>query len=448
MSQEFITADYLAKFQAAYDQDPRNALAAKAVFYGGIDAAAEDPEVVKRHTFVFGQETPQGEATAQKSSGRCWYFASLNTLRQIVMEKLNVENFEFSETHLYFYDKLEKANTYLEHMIRLADRDITDREVEYLLPLTVYDGGYWEFFVPLCLKYGLIPQTEGPESFHSADSYMFTKQMSERLLRTAMAMRKAKKAGKSDADLRQMKEEALAEVYNIAVKSLGKPVEKFSYSYRDKDKEYHRLPEMTPVEFFEKYVGKEELEKRIVLVSDPTEVHPYGRRLLKDVVKSVYEAEPAGGLNVPMEVMTQAILKSIEDKVPVWFACDVGKYIDRKKGILDTELFAYDQVLTPIGDFSKADRFACGYSRATHAMNITGVELDAQGEPVNWKVENSWGKDLGDKGTFSMSHQWFLEYAFEAIIDKKYVPEGYLKGLEEEPIRLKPWDLFCSALFA
>lgn len=448
MSQEFITPASLAQFQAAYDQDPKNALAAKSVFYAGINAAAEDPEVVKRHRFIFGQETVQGEVTEQKSSGRCWYFAALNSLRQLVMDKLNVENFEFSQTHLYFYDKLEKANTYLENMIRLADRDLKDREVDFLLPLSVYDGGYWEYFVPLCLKYGLIPKSEGPESFHSADSYMFTKQMSERLMRTVMAIRRAKAEGKSLADLRAMKEEALAEVYNIAVKALGQPVEKFTFSYRDKDKVYHRLPEMTPVEFFEQYVGKEELNKRVVLVSDPTEVHPYGRRILKEVVKSVYEAEPAGGLNVPMEVMTQAILRSLEDKVPVWFACDAGKYIDRKKGIFDTELFDYDQVLTPIGDFSKADRFACGYSRATHAMNITGVELDDQGQPLYWKVENSWGKDLGDKGTFSMSHQWFLEYSYEAIVDKKYVPVEYLQGLEAEPIMLEPWDLFCSTLFA
>ena len=446
MSKESISPELIKSFQADFDRDPSNALAARAIFDQGIDAVAEDPAVVKRHTFVFEQETSQGKPTAQKSSGRCWYFAALNSLRQIVMDKLNVENFEFSQTHLYFFDKMEKANTYLENMIRLADRELDDRELEWVLPLGVYDGGYWEFFVPLCLKYGLVPKSEGPESFHSGDSYMFTKQMQERLYRSAMAMRRAKQAGKSDDDLRQIKNQTLSEIYNICVKALGQPVERFSFSYRDKDKNYQRLAEMTPLEFFEQYIGREELEKRIILVSDPREKYPYGRIIRKDIVRSVYEAPAAGGLNVPMDVISQAILASLKDGVPVWFACDAGKYIDRKKGIFDDQLFAYDQVLTPVTDFPKADRFACGYSRATHAMNITGVEFDASGQVAYWKVENSWGEEQGDKGTFSMSHSWFLEYSYEAIVDRKYVAEEYLKGLDEEPILIKPWDLFCSSM--
>lgn len=441
-----LSLKQLERYAKAYDKDPSNKVCEAAIQGMGIDQTAMNQDTVKKHTFVFSEECKQGEATNQKKSGRCWYFASLNSLRQLVMEKLNVESFEFSETHLYFYDKMEKANTFLESVIRTADRDILDREVQLIFQGTVYDGGYWDFFKHLCLKYGLIPKSEGPETFHSAESYMFTKQMDVRLRRTAMAMRRAKAAGKGKDHLRKLKDEALCEIYNIAVKSLGRPVQSFTYAYRDKDKKYQRLERMTPVEFFEKYIGEEELEKRVCLLSDPRELHPYGRVLEIDMIRNVFDAPPAGGLNVPIEELSDAVLASVKDGVPVWFACDVGKDIDRKKGILDEKLFNYDLVLPPLGDFSKAERFASGYSSATHAMNITGVELDKSGKPLRWRVENSWGDDLGKKGTFSMSHEWFLAYTYEAIVDKKYVAKKYLKGLEEEPIQLEPWDILGQSM--
>ncbi|MDO5737913.1 MAG: C1 family peptidase [Eubacteriales bacterium] len=441
-----VSAKQLKRYAKDYENNAANRVIESAIMGVGIDKAAMDPEVVKQHSFIFSDECKQGEPTNQKKSGRCWYFAAVNSLRQIVMEKLNVESFEFSEVHLYFYDKVEKANTYLEEIIRTADRDLLDRETQLIMDSTVYDGGFWEYFVPLCKKYGLIPKSVGPESFHSADSYMFTKQMDWRLKSHAMAIRKAKAEGKDNRELRKIKDQALEEVYDICIKCLGKPVEKFTYTYRDKDKKYQRLEELTPVEFFEKYIGAEELDKRVNLISDPRDIHPHGRVLELESARSVYESAPASGLNVPIEDLAEAVLKSVKDGVPVWFACDVGKDIDRKLGILDDKLFRYNDILPKLGDFTKADRFASGYSQATHAMNITGVDLDEDGKPLYWKVENSWGDDLGKKGTFSMSHSWFLEYTYEAIVDKKYVPEKWLKGLDEEPIKLEPWDRIASSM--
>lgn len=441
---ESLSLKQLKSYAKAYDKNPVNSAIEAAINNVGIDQSAMNQDTVKKHTFIFSDECKQGEPTNQKKSGRCWYFAALNSLRQIVMEKLNVESFEFSQTHLYFYDKLEKANTFLENVIRTVKNDIGDREVRMILDSTVYDGGYWEFFKPLCLKYGLLPKSEGPESFHSQDSYMFTKQMDYRLKRTAMQMRAVSKENVNLKQLREMKNSALEEIYNIAVKCLGRPVEKFSFSYKDKDKAFHRLPSMSPVEFFEKYVGKEELENRITIVSDPRSKFPYGRYLEVSMVRSVYDAPAVGGLNVPIETLAQAVLASIKAGVPVWFACDVGKDIDRKKGILDLKLFNYDKILPPIGEFSKAERFESGYSEATHAMNITGVDLDSEGKPLYWKIENSWGEENGKKGNFSMSNEWFIEYTYEAIVDKKFIDEKWLKGLKEEKIQVEPWDRFAS----
>ncbi len=435
-----LSPEQLARYDKAYAEDPANRVIENAIAGVGIDKAALNPAAVKGHTFIFSDETEQGKPTDQKKSGRCWYYAALNTLRQITMEKLNVESFEFSQTHLYFYDKLEKANTYLEEIIRTADRELLDREVQLIMNHTVYDGGYWEYFAPLALKYGLVPKSEGPETFHSGNSYMFTKQMDLRLRQTAMRIRDAKAAGKDNKALRQLKDKALEDVYNIAVKALGHPVTEFSYSYRDKDKKFHRLETMTPVEFMERYIGREEIEKRIPICADPRSDKPTGRWIKHKGWCSVYDAPPAGGYNLPLDVFADVVLKQVLDGVPVWFACDVGKDIDRKLGILDEKLFDYETILPEVGDFDKEARFLSGYSAPTHAMNITGVDLDEDGKPRYWKVENSWGEDMGEKGTFSMSHAWFLMYTYEAIVDKKYIPEDWREGLDAEPFYVKPWE--------
>lgn len=441
-----LKSKHFKKWAKQFAQDPAQALALNAVINVGIDAAAQRPDVVKEHTFVFDYVCKQGEPTAQKKSGRCWYFAALNSLRGPLFEKLGVKSFEFSQTHLYFYDKLEKANVFLEECIDQIDSDYLDRKFNLLLNATVYDGGFWDYFQYLCMKYGLVPKSVAPETFHSQDSYMYVKQMDLRLKRALANMRTAYQKGATRADLRKMKEEVLGEIYNLSVKALGKPVESFVYAYQDQDEKTVVLPEMTPVEFFERYIGVQEFERRVVLLSDPRPEIPVGRVIEVEGVRNVIEQPLARGLNVPIETLVSVAKVSIMDGVPLWFACDVGKDIDRAKGILDTRLYDYDQLLTPVGEFSKADRFRLGYSSATHAMNLTGVRLDEQKNPLYWKVENSWGEDQGRKGTYSMSQSWFEEYVYEIIVDRKYVPEEYLKGLDLPPVTLPSWDYLADIL--
>lgn len=444
--QQNLSLEQLSQYKKNYEANPVNRAVESAVYSVGLKQAALDPEVVKKHTFVFSDETKQGAITAQKHSGRCWYFAALNSLRQKVMEKLNVESFEFSQTHLYFYDKMEKANTYLEQMIRLAERPLDDRELSLLIQYPVYDGGYWDGFKNLCLKYGLVPKQVGPESFHSGDSDEFVNQMDIRLAKAAMDIRKAHQKDASEPDLREIKDRVLSDIYNIAVKCLGHPVEAFSFTYYDKDKKFHRLDNQTPQSFFEEMVGREAVENRISLISDPRDIYPFGRRLGQTAYRTVFEKEPIWGLNVPMEDMAQMVIASLKAGDPVWFACDVGKSSHRDKGILDSALYAYDRVLPALGEFSKKDRFESCYSELSHAMNLTGVDLDAQGNPINWKVENSWGEKVGEKGLFSMSHQWFMDFVFEATVDLKYVPEKWRAGLDQDVIVIPPWDHYASIL--
>ncbi len=436
-----LKLEQLKRYHKAYLSHKSNLAVEAAVRNIGIDDAAMNPDVVKEHDFLFEFECKQGSPTSQKQSGRCWYFAALNSLRQIVMDKLNVESFEFSETHLYFYDKLEKANTYLEEMIRLADRDIDDRELRLLISNTSYDGGFWHYFTGLCLKYGLVPKQVGPESFHSGNSYMFTKQMDLRLKQCAMAIRKDRAKGNSKKELRKLKDRCLEDIYNIAVKCLGQPVERFSYCYQDKDKKFHRLDEMSALEFFEKYVGKDVLKNRIVLVNDPRQDREVGRVYRFKTIRNIADGDAFEALNVPMDVLTQVCVDSIKDQTPLWFACDVGKDIHRKNGILDTRLYQYDLVCPELRHFDREDRFVSEYSAATHAMNLVGLSVDAKGAPLRWKVENSWGEEFGRKGIFSMSQEWFENYTYEVIADPKYVPAKWLKGLEKDPIDCEVWDI-------
>lgn len=446
---ENITFEQIAQFKEDYLKDPKNAASEHAVRNVGIDASAKNFEAVRRHNFVFSNETPKGEITNQKKSGRCWYFAALNSLKYITMRKLNVEKFEFSETHLYFYDKLEKANTYLEEVIATADKDLDEDRATSIIVRQggAYDGGYWEYFKPLALKYGLVPKSVAPETFNSEKSSSFIRQLDMRLRKTAMDIRSARRDdGASVDELREMKNKCLSQVYNICVKALGHPVEEFEFTYKDKDGNYHNAGTFTPVEFMEKFVGREEIGSRVVICSDPREIYPYGRVLNAKTSRSVYEAEPAGGLNLPMPVLRDCVYMSIKEGRPVWFACDVSEQSDREAGILDTELYDYDNVLTELGEFSKKDRFASGFSSANHAMNIVGMDLDEDERPKTWKVENSWGKDNGKDGIFSMSHEWFMENTYEAIVDMRYVPKEYRDGFDKDPIELEPWDLLAKSL--
>lgn len=442
MMQE-ITKDLLKSFQEKYDADESNKVIENAIARVGIDEASINHDALRRHDFEFNLEVKQGEPTAQKKSGRCWMFAALNSLRQNVMEKLNIESLELSHTYLYFFDKMEKSNVFLEKVIELKDEEDNSRLFDMIMDSTTYDGGYWEYFTGLIAKYGIVPESVMPETFHSEDSYMFTKQMDVRLRKTAMDMRKAAREGKSDDELREMKVDVLADIYNICVKVLGRPVEKFDFKYRDKDKELHIERNLTPIKFYEKYFA-DAVKDKIVLLCDPREEYPRGRVLRVKHVKNMQEKENVGGLNVPMEEMTSALLKSLKGGDPCWYACDVGKDINRKLGILDNDLYCYDSIFPELGEFSKADRSICQYSNPTHAMNITGAYLDENDKPVLWKVENSWGDDLGKKGTFSMTQEWFEDKTYELIVDKKYVSDEYLKGLDEEPIYIEPWNYVAS----
>jgi bleomycin hydrolase len=429
----------IAHFTEAYAQDPKNRLAQNAVTRSGIKAVAPSQPAMNRdlHTYSHVIKTPA--ITDQKQSGRCWLFAGLNVLRLRAMEKMKLDDFEFSQTYLMFWDKLEKANFFLENIIETRSEPLDGRLLMWLLESPQEDGGQWDMFVSLVRKYGVVPKAFMQETFSSGASKTMNADLTAKLREFARDLRLQHEAGASVDALRQAKADILSVIFRMLAIHLGTPPTEFFWEWRDKDKEFHRHGTITPQEFFNTYVG-DDLDDMVCLIHAPTADKPFGRTYTVQYLGNVVDGRPVTYLNVEMSVLKQAARDMIVDEQPVWFGCDVGQMFERTSGMIDPDGFDFELVYgTPMG-LDKAERLDYGESRMTHAMVFTGVDVDDDGQPRRWRVENSWGDRNGDKGYLSMSDRWFEEYLYEAAVYKRYVPEDLLAALEEAPTVLPPWD--------
>ena len=434
-----ISPELLKKFESDYRADPSNAIIAGAVAKSGIEDASFNYDVRRRHNFCFSHETKRGEITNQKKSGRCWMFASLNAARVEIMKKLNLETFELSQNYTLFWDKLEKSNYFFESILETLDEPLEGRLMAHLLDAPIQDGGQWDMFSGILQKYGAVPKDVMPETFHSSDTRFFVAELTHRLRKYAQLLRDGHKAGKSVKELRANKEAYLSHVYALLVKALGEPPRVFDFECRDKDKKFHKAEQITPQQFFKEYVGWD-LNNKISLINAPTADKPYGRAYTVKFLGTVKEAEPIHYINVPIDVLKTAAIESIKAGKPVWFGCDMGPYICRPEGIMDTEVYLYDKTLGELPEFTKAERLDYGDSLLTHAMVLTGVDLDKSGKPIKWQVENSWGDESGKKGMFSMSDAWFDEYTYQIMVEKTFVDQKWLDALKQPLVQLEPWD--------
>ncbi len=437
--EDSIGQDDVARFAEAFDAEPRNLLALNAVAQSGVAAAALNRGVVSRidHTYSHLIETP--EATNQKSSGRCWLFAGLNTLRLAAMEKMKLEKFELSQAYLMFWDKLEKANFFLENVLATRDEPLNGRLVMHLLAAPIPDGGQWDMFVNLLRKYGVVPKVMMPETHSSSKSGPMNAVLLAKLREYASLLRGMHEGGSSLDRLRRAKGEMMQQVYRMLCIHLGRPPESFLWEWRDKDKEFHRHGQITPKEFFDEYVGID-LDEMVCLINAPTADKPYERLYTVQYLGNVVGGQIVRYLNVEMPVLKKAAADMIVDGQAVWFGCDVGKMLDRDLGVLDMDVYDYELIYGMDFQLDKAARLDYGHSRMTHAMVLTGVDLDDAGSPLKWRVENSWGDEKGDKGYMTMSDRWFEEYLYEITIGRKHLSGDLLKVLDTPPIVLPPWD--------
>ncbi len=434
-----ISKEMLEGFEKRYNDNPANAASESAISRVGIQEASFNNDALRKHNFVFSDKVKKGKVTYQKMSGRCWMFASLNTARIDTMKKLNMKTLEFSQNYTFFWDKLERSNYFLESIIETLDEKTTSQVVIYLLKEPLQDGGQWDMFSGIIKKYGIVPKDHMPETFHSSNSHFLNITLNSRLRFYAKEMRKMHQDGKSIDEIIQFKDEMLYNIYNVLVKALGKVPKVVNFEYLDKDENFHRLPSMSPTDFFKEVVGWN-LEDRVSLINAPTSDKPFGKAYTVEHLGTVKEGKAIKHINMPIEDLKKAAIKSLKNNDAVWFGCDVGKMLAGKEGIMDSEMFKFDDTLGNMPAWSKGDRLEFRESELTHAMVITAVDLDDDGNVIKWEVENSWGKDVGNKGDYSMDDKWFDEFVYQIMVDKKYMDEKYLSVLDDEVIALKPWD--------
>lgn len=434
-----ITVDLLKKYEKSFDSERFNEIAMNAVVNNGIDKSAVNYGEVRRARHNYSITIETGDITNQKQSGRCWMFAALNLMRIEVMKNLNLKTVELSQSYPLFYDKLEKTNYFLDSIIKTVNEPLEERLVSHLLTDPLCDGGQWDMFVNLVKKYGVVPKDAMPESISSSSTRELDRYLTLKLREFANTIRSNHESGKSIDELYDMKEEMLNTIYRMLTISLGKPPVEFTYEVTDKNGKFIRIENITPVDFYNKYVGIE-LDDYISIINAPTKDKPYGKTFTVDYLGNVVEGREIKYLNLPIDDLKSLAIKQMKDNKPVWFGSDVGQFSTREDGILSTTLFDTDKLYSTTFPLTKEERLNYHESLMTHAMLLTGVNLDDQDVANRWRVENSWGKDVGKDGFYVMTDKWFDEFVYQVVINKKYLSKEQLEMFEQDPIRLHPWD--------
>lgn len=434
-----ISQEQLQNFQADLDKHEGHEVNERAVTKNGILSVSADYRSEVAMDRVFSIDIDTGKVADQKRSGRCWMFAALNTMRHSMREKLHMkDDFELSQNYTFFWDKLEKSNYFLENVLQTAELPTSDRKVAWLMQTPQQDGGQWDMLVALIQKYGVVPQTVMPETFNSSNSMEINKQLNLKLRKDAVELRELVAANKSDADIQKAKEKMLNEIYRMLAYTFGEPPANFDFEYRDTDNNYHRIENITPQEFFKKYVGWN-LDDYVSIINAPTADKPFNHMYTVEMLGNVLGGRQVRHLNLDMQTFRKVAIEQLKHGESVWFGSDVGQESDRKKGIMDTNLYHQDELFDVDFSMSKAERLDYGESMMTHAMVLTGVDL-VNGQPTKWKVENSWGDKVGEKGFFVMSDDWMEEFCYQIVVNKKYLPKDLQEILKEEPTVLAPWD--------
>ena len=388
----------------------------------------------------FSVETPKQSIHNQKSSGRCWMFSSFNVLRSnYAREHGDSIAVEFSQDYLFFYDQLEKANLMLQGVIDNAKKPMDDQRVQFFFKSPLNDGGTFCGAADLAPKYGLVPMSVQPETYSAENTSRISALISSKLREYGLELRKMVADGKKPAAINQRKTEMLSTVYHMLSVTLGEPVKEFTYQFRTKDgKPVGEPRKFTPKSFYDEVVGHPLEGTFIMVMNDPR--RPYHKTYEVEYDRHVYDGQNWKYLNLPTEEIAKLAIASLKDGKKMYSSYDVGKQFDRTLGYLDTKNYDYGSLFNTTFPMNKADRIATFDSGSTHAMTLTAVDLDKNGNPVKWKVENSWGADNGVGGCLVMSNDWFNEYMFRLVVDKKYVPENLLKEFEQKPLMVMPED--------
>ena len=434
-----LEQDFTDKLYAAYEANPKFAAMENAISHNGLLASLEKRSAAVENTPIFSLDLTKDKVSDQKASGRCWMFAALNTFRHKMIAGFQLEDFELSQAHTFFWDKYEKSNWFLEQVLATADQELTSRKVKFLLDTPQQDGGQWDMVVSLFEKYGVVPKSVYPESISSSSSRELNQILNKLLRQDAQILRELVAEGANSLELQTKKEELLQEVFNFLAMNLGLPPRQFDFAYRDKDNHFHSESGLTPLTFYQKYVDLK-LDDYVSIINAPTADKPYGRSYTVEMLGNVVGSKPVRYLNVEMDRLKELAIAQMKAGETVWFGSDVAQSSNRKAGVMAEGMHDFTASMDIRLTQDKAGRLDYSESLMTHAMVLTGVDLDENGKAKKWKVENSWGEKVGNKGYFVASDAWMDEYTYQIVVRKEFLTAAELAAYEAEPIVLAPWD--------
>ena len=428
-----ISEDMLSRIRQSYAATPAQKAVKNALASTSMATLAINSENLAMMDTHFSHRVETKGITDQKSSGRCWLFTGLNVLRAKMITKYDLPSFEFSQNYNSFYDQLEKSNLFLQAIIDTRDLPLDDRKVEWLMKNAIGDGGQFTGVSNLIMKYGVVPKSAMPETYQSNNTSQMANILRLKLREFALELRELKLA-----KAMERKEEMLAEIYVILVECLGVPPTEFEWARYDKEGNLVSKKTYTPKSFYDEYIGEDLEQNYIMVMNDPS--REYNKVYEIEYDRHVYDGENWLYVNLPIERVKELAIASIKDNTAMYFSCDVGKFIDRSKGTLDVNNFDYASLFNTSFPMDKKQRIQTFSSGSSHAMTLIAVDLDEQGNSKKWMVENSWGASSGYQGNLIMTDEWFNEYMFRVVVERKYVPEDILKLLEQKPILLPAWD--------
>ena len=427
-----ISADMLKEISAAYEGNAADKALRNALNSTPINVLATSTDRIAMIDTHFSNQVVTKGRTDQKSSGRCWLFTGLNVLRSRMIQKHDLGAFTFSQNYLFFYDQLEKANLFLQGIIDTRDLPLEDRTVDWLFQNPIGDGGQFTGVSNLVMKYGVVPSDAMPETLSANNTSQMRSQLATKLREDGLALRAAK-----PKEVQALKVKMLKEIYRMLALCLGVPPTEFTWARYNSKGEFVSEKVYTPKAFYQEFIG-EDLENNYIMVMNNPAVE-YGKVYEIQYDRHVYDGQNWVYLNLPIEKIKEMAIASIQDNTALYFSCDVGKFLDRPRGVADLNNFDYESLMGVSFGMDKKQRIQTHASGSTHAMTLIAVDLK-DGKPVKWMVENSWGASSGWQGNIIMTDDWFNEYMFRLVVEKKYVPADVIALMNQKPVLLPSWD--------
>ena len=437
-----ISDSMMQQIKQSYANTPSDKAIRNAIGNNDIRKLALNQDNLKGMDTHFSIKVPSKGITDQKSSGRCWLFTGLNVMRAKAIAKHNLGAFEFSQTYPFFFDQLEKANLFLQGIIDTSSKPMDDKMVEWLFRNPLSDGGTFTGVADIVSKYGLVPKDVMPETNSSENTSRMANLISLKLKEYGLQLRDMAAAGAKPATLEKEKTTMLGTIYRMLVLNLGVPPTEFDYVRHDAKGNPVETEHHTPMSFLEKYGDKQLLTNYVMLMNDPS--REYYKCYEIDYDRHRYDGKNWTYVNLPVEDIKEMAIASLKDSTMMYFSCDVGKFLNSERGLLDVKNYDYESLMGTTFGMDKKQRIQTFSSGSSHAMTLMAVDLDKDGKPLKWMVENSWGASSGYQGCLIMTDEWFDEYMFRLVAERKYVPEDVLKMLDQKPTLLPAWDPMFS----